>query len=87
MASEVITFYPGVTPVGLLLKSDWISYGVFEVVEQLSLKTFFNKLTSSASQGCFWPLAASMRSEVKKKNMSMLNLNEFWTKSVKKSFQ
>ena len=38
-----------------------------------------------ASEGCFWPLAASMRSEVKK-NMPILNLNEFLTNSVKYSF-
>ena len=41
-----------------------------EVDEQLSVKTFFNKLTPSchflAPEGCFLPLAASMRSEVKK---------------------
>jgi hypothetical protein len=37
----------------------------------------------SASEGCFWPLVASMRSEVKKKLCPCyLNLNEFWTKSV-----
>ena len=34
-----------------------------------------------ASEVCFWPLVASMRTEVKKIN-PMLNLNEFWTKSA-----
>ena len=54
------------------LKSDWIRQGGFEVAEQLSLKTFFNKLTPSCH---FWPLVASIRSEVKK-TMPTLNLNE-----------
>jgi hypothetical protein len=39
--------------------------GVFEVVEKLLLSTFFNKLPFLASEECFWPLTAFMRSEVK----------------------
>ena len=52
------------------MKSDLTRQGVFEVVEQLLLKTFFNRSTPvmpiSASEGCFWPITAFMRTEVKK---------------------
>ena len=52
---------------------EWTRWGFFEVAEKLLLYTFFNRSTPPwyfwpRRMGCFWPLTASMTSEIKKKN-------------------
>ena len=45
--------------------SNWIHLGVFEVAEQLLLKTFPKKSTPSSLLESFWPLTASITLRVK----------------------